>query len=295
MTNNNQHTIQRIVHPALYGLALFFSVIEFLITVILVSDYNRHDWPSHGFRDRLRFLLFTCVWTLAFTPLYIVSNLRAPGQAVSSVASNLVFTFTTWVFWLAAAAAWTDVLGGTLRCGSIFLTNQTIDISVPYCNSLRAVQAFAWMIWLSLSAVLGYVASIALMHRKRSPGLSGPMTQVSTGVWSTIRSHLPSSKELQRKACMHPVLILSITLFVPLSFSPYRMVTEQWKYYPLSSQLDQKLLYIGLCFALSKDSRTFLFGFSSYSHKTHCFPCHHTIYLTISCHSMIELIRNGKI
>lgn len=182
MTQNNQKTVQRIAHPALYGLVLLFSFIEFLITVVLVSDYNRHDWPSTSFRDRLRFLVFTCVWTLAFTPLYIVSNLRAPDQVVSSVASNLGFTLITWVFWLAAAAAWTDVLGGSLQCGSILLTNQTIDISVPYCNSLRAVQAFAWMIWVSLSAVLSYVATIGVIHRKRSTGLSGPMTEVSTGV-----------------------------------------------------------------------------------------------------------------
>jgi len=175
---SRSNSLNRVIHPALYGLTLVFVVIEFLITAILVSDYNRNFYPSRSIRHRIRFLLFTSCWSLLLLPVYIFANLRAAGQTISSIGSNLAFVLITWIFWLAGAAAWTDALGGTLHCGDIFLNNQTINLSIPYCHSLRAVQAFAWMITITITVALGYVITVATRSRKTQTGLSGPMREV---------------------------------------------------------------------------------------------------------------------
>ena len=47
--------------------------------------------------------------------------------------------FVTWVFWLAAAAALTQSLGGALDCH--------IQTKFVYCGHLNALSGFAWLIW----------------------------------------------------------------------------------------------------------------------------------------------------
>ncbi|OAV95342.1 hypothetical protein PTTG_03609 [Puccinia triticina 1-1 BBBD Race 1] len=175
---HHQSTLHRIILPILFSLALLFSVIQFIITAVLVHDYDDHGYPSGSHRDRLRFLLFTSCWSLLFLPIYLFANLRLLGHVLSSVASNLGFIALTWLFWLCAAASWTDVLGGTVQCGDLFLNNQVIDISVPYCGASRAVQAFAWMLWLLFSAALIYITTVAFRAKSHSSGLTGPMRQV---------------------------------------------------------------------------------------------------------------------
>ncbi|KAG0143281.1 hypothetical protein CROQUDRAFT_49033 [Cronartium quercuum f. sp. fusiforme G11] len=133
-------------HPIASGFIIFFALIEFFITVILVSDYNRHDsYPNGSIRDRIRFLLFASIWSLVFSSTYLIGVFLAPANFLFSIASHAGFTFLSWIFWLAGAASWTDALGGTLSCGDLFLSNFRIDIGVQYCHSLRAVQAFAWL------------------------------------------------------------------------------------------------------------------------------------------------------
>ena len=47
--------------------------------------------------------------------------------------------FVTWVFWLAAAAALTQSLGGALDCHT--------QTEFVYCGHLNALSGFAWLIW----------------------------------------------------------------------------------------------------------------------------------------------------
>ncbi|MBW0543154.1 hypothetical protein O181_082869 [Austropuccinia psidii MF-1] len=175
-----ESSMKSFLHPALFFLSWVFALIEFLITAILVHNYDSNGYPTDSVRDRLRFLLFVSCWTLLFVPVYIAANLRAPGRAIASISSNLAFTSVTWLFWFSGAIAWTDALGGTLHCGDLFLQNSVIEISIPYCGSLRAAQAFSWMILITFSAILGYVGLSAAKARKAPGGLSGPMRETST-------------------------------------------------------------------------------------------------------------------
>lgn len=61
----------------------------------------------------------------------------------------------TWVLWLAAAAAITQTLGGSLNC-----SHETFFI---YCGQLNALEGFAWLIWFVL--FLCWFRNILTLHK----------------------------------------------------------------------------------------------------------------------------------
>ncbi|KAI8460260.1 hypothetical protein BY996DRAFT_4574955 [Phakopsora pachyrhizi] len=170
------NSLWRIVYPALYALILLFSIIEFLLTAVLISDYERGDYPNDSIRDRIRFILFSSCWNIVFIPIILVASLRATNSFIASATLNLALSAITWIFWLSAAASWTHALGGTLHCGDIFLMGQTINISIPYCEALVTVQAFSWMIWITLTGALACVAARFSQAAQQDTG-SGPMRE----------------------------------------------------------------------------------------------------------------------
>lgn len=49
----------------------------------------------------------------------------------------------TWILWLAAAAAFTESVGGSLNC--------SVQTKFVYCGQLNALEGFAWLIWFAFS------------------------------------------------------------------------------------------------------------------------------------------------
>ena len=99
--------------------------------------------------------------------------------------------FVTWVFWLAAAAALTQSLGGALDCHT--------QTEFVYCGHLNALSGFAWLIWfvffffslyhcltskltivyrVVLTFVFLFVIIRAIMGARRGEGVAGPMVEV---------------------------------------------------------------------------------------------------------------------
>lgn len=178
---STEHAVRK-AHPIAFGFVILFSFIEFLITTILISNYNSNDsYFSDSLRDRLKFLLFTSIWSLIFTSIYLFGIFKLPTNFLFSLASHAGFLFITWIFWLSGAAALSDTLSG-LSCGDMFLTNARINVGIPYCHSLRAVQAFAWIEWITLSFVLAYIALIGSKAVKTGAGLKSPMREVPATV-----------------------------------------------------------------------------------------------------------------
>ncbi|GAA5821088.1 hypothetical protein JCM3770_000085, partial [Rhodotorula araucariae] len=127
-------------HIATFSLLILFSLIEWAIAAYLVNTYNKHNnYPSHSIRDRVRFLLFTGLWTFVFSIFYLVGFLKATASFLFSIASHAVWLFVTWVFWLAGTAALTASLNGSLDCGSF---------NGPHCDTLNALEAFGWINWI---------------------------------------------------------------------------------------------------------------------------------------------------
>jgi len=158
-------------HPILFGFLILVSVIEMILTAILVHSYNSHnDYPSSGIKTSVRFLLFASLWTLFFSIFYIVTFLMATSSIIASVASHAVWTFLTFIFWLCGAAAITAHLGGGLSCG-----RDVGDFTGPHCNQLNATEAFAWIEFVVFFLLTGLMLFLGYRSSKNGNGFAGSM------------------------------------------------------------------------------------------------------------------------
>lgn len=155
-------------HPVVFGLIVFFSIIEGAIATWLIAKYDKHhDYPSTSVRDRTGFLTFTSWWTVLFGLIYSGAFLHsATGSVLTSVGSHGIFLIFTWIFWTAGAASITEALGGGLNCS---------NSGIVYCNQLNALEAFAWITWIMVTFALLIVLWRGFSASRRGDGLRGPL------------------------------------------------------------------------------------------------------------------------
>ncbi|KZV62013.1 hypothetical protein PENSPDRAFT_592026 [Peniophora sp. CONT] len=150
----------RRAHPITLGLIILFSIIELGISAFLVSVF---------ISSRLNFLLFTSIWTLLFAPIFLGLFFRAPGHVASSVGSHWLFLIITWIFWLAAAAALSDALDG------VFVGGCSAFSAFSHCSTLRAAEAFAWIMFVLMTFALFAVTFLGVHHVRGGNGYRAPM------------------------------------------------------------------------------------------------------------------------
>jgi len=156
----------RIGHPIVFGILLVFSIIEMCISAWITAKYNaNHNFPNTGTRTRVRYILFTSIWTIVFGSVYLAAFRAAAGHVLAGIASHFIFLVVTWVLWLAAAAAITQNLGGSLNCAN--------DSFFVYCGQLNALEGFAWLIWVLLTLILIAVLVRGIMSAKSGDGYRG--------------------------------------------------------------------------------------------------------------------------
>jgi len=155
-------------HPVIFGLIIFFAIIEGAIATWLIVRFNQHHNTTNTIHTRTAFLTFVSWWTVFFSLWYFVLFLHAPvgGSVLTSVGSHLLFLFITWVFWTAGAAAITAALGGGNNCS-------TIDFELVYCNQLNAVEGFAWATWIFVTIALVVVMVRGVSANRRGDGMRG--------------------------------------------------------------------------------------------------------------------------
>ncbi|KAI0082123.1 hypothetical protein K474DRAFT_1611884 [Panus rudis PR-1116 ss-1] len=154
-------------HPILFGLMIFFGIIELAISAWLVSRFNaHHNYLSLAVRDRTRFILFTSIWTIVVSFLFIGFFRFARGSIFASVGSHGVVLFLTWLFWTAAAASITAAYAGGLDCGGD---------GVVYCGQQNAQEAFAWVEWILSTLALFTVIIRGIISARRGDGLGGEL------------------------------------------------------------------------------------------------------------------------
>ncbi|ETW86428.1 hypothetical protein HETIRDRAFT_121197 [Heterobasidion irregulare TC 32-1] len=151
-------------HTIVFGLLIFFGIIELAIASWITSRFNaRHDFPSLTIRDRTRFLVFASAWTIVFSGLFALLFLHSAstGSVLTSVAAHSIVFFFTWVFWTAGAASITAALGGGLNCS---------NTDIVYCNQLNAVEAFAWVEWVLTTFAIISVLLLGVRALRRGDG-----------------------------------------------------------------------------------------------------------------------------
>lgn len=114
----------------IFGLIILFGAVEVALSTWLVNWYDNRSYPSASYRDRIRFTCFVSWWTLVFAIAYLVFYQIAATSIISSVASHAGWLILTWIFWTAAAASVTAMLGGGLDCGRDYVN----------CSQLNALE-----------------------------------------------------------------------------------------------------------------------------------------------------------
>jgi len=149
-----------------FGAIVVIAIIELAISAWLTGRYGtRHNFLSTTERDRVHFLLFCSIWTTVLSPIFPVLLAQESAELVTGIAAHVIFLFLSWVFWLAGAAAITDSLRGGLDCSRGFI----------YCSQLNALEAFAWLEWVVLTAGFIYILVIAVRAKQRGEGYNGPI------------------------------------------------------------------------------------------------------------------------
>jgi hypothetical protein len=158
-------------HPILLSSIVVFATIEMCISAWITAKYNsRHDFLNSGIRARVRYILFVSLWTMVFGSIYIAAFLAAAGSILASVLSHFIFLAITWILWLAAAAALTQTVGGSLNCST-----QTVFV---YCGQLNALMGFAWLIWVVLTFALVFILVRGIQSAKQGDGYNGSLIDV---------------------------------------------------------------------------------------------------------------------
>lgn len=165
------NTIIRFGYPVIFGLMLIFTIIEMCISAWLTGQFNaRHNNTTADEKTRVRYILFCSVWTIVFGGAYFITFLLAISGIITSIASHSLFLFVTWILWLAAAAAITSTLGGSLNCH--------FDPVFFYCEHLNALMGFAWLIFILLTIILILVLVRGTISAKRGDGYRGSLREV---------------------------------------------------------------------------------------------------------------------
>ncbi|EPQ60013.1 hypothetical protein GLOTRDRAFT_97416 [Gloeophyllum trabeum ATCC 11539] len=159
-------------HPVLFGLIIFFGIVELALSAWLTSRYNaHHNYPSGAVRDRSRFLLFASIWTVVISPAYMGLFLASSaGSIFTSIASHFIFLLLSWVFWLAGAASLTAALGGGLSCH--------LD-ATSYCGQLNAEEGFAWIQFIMFTLALIFVLARGISVSRAGDGLRGQLVSTA--------------------------------------------------------------------------------------------------------------------
>jgi len=158
-------------HPIMFGAIVVFAIIEMCIAAWITAKYNaNHNSPNSGLRARVRYILFVSIWTVLLGSAYLGLFLAMAGTFITSVVSHFVFLAVTWIFWLAAAAALTQSVGGSLNC--------SVQTKFVYCGQLNALEGFAWLIWVLLTFMLILVLIRGILGARRGDGVAAPMVEV---------------------------------------------------------------------------------------------------------------------
>ncbi|TFL02823.1 hypothetical protein BDV98DRAFT_591650 [Pterulicium gracile] len=155
-------------HPVIFGLLIFFGIIELAISAWLVSRYNLHRADRGATeRDRVRFTLFAAIWTVVISIFYLAlfQHSASTGSVATSVMSHLIFLVLTWIIWTTSAAAVTQMLGGGLNCSRGY----------TYCGQLNALEAFAWIMWILTTFAVIVVIVRGIKASRRGDGMKGQL------------------------------------------------------------------------------------------------------------------------
>jgi len=148
------------VRLGLYYALILWSFLLFCLSAARINytTHLSHSDPLNGGRPftdpSVAELLFTSIITLLFAPsLVAIIHRGVEHEFLSKTWFEVAGLFVLWLFWLGGTAAATDVWPASLLASCAFFEQ---------CARLQALLAFAWLGWLTLSALFAAEAWLAV-------------------------------------------------------------------------------------------------------------------------------------
>lgn len=147
---------------------IFFTCIELAFSAWLTAMYiKKRDYPSLTVRDRVRFTLFCCGWTLVFGIPLLLLFLLSKSNMFTSVSAHIIYLLLSWIMWTAAVVSVTEMLGGGLDCST--------QKHFIHCGQLNALHAFTWVVWIITTIAVIAVIIRGIIVARRGDGYRGPL------------------------------------------------------------------------------------------------------------------------
>ncbi|ORY89289.1 hypothetical protein BCR35DRAFT_300408 [Leucosporidium creatinivorum] len=135
-----------LIRTVLYSVFAFWALLTFILAAAFVGQTNK---DGLGYSQSAAELIAAGILGLATLPvLHFLFHRRANGSILSSILVELIAVSVIWLLFLGGAAAISnDVLP--------FVGSRFCDAS--FCHLGQATAAFAWLSWITLTALLGLV------------------------------------------------------------------------------------------------------------------------------------------
>jgi len=153
----------------LYAALIFFTFILFCLSAARLNYTNHlprgdtlnsgHDFTDPIVVEILITTLMTIPWSIFI--VYSIHN-RYENRYVSTFRGEIIGLGILWVFWIAGAAGATNPWGSLSWCQQF-----------EACRVLSALVAFAWLGWLSLTALLGLSLLFSIANKSMTEPLHG--------------------------------------------------------------------------------------------------------------------------
>ncbi|KAF8200198.1 hypothetical protein BJ912DRAFT_948260 [Pholiota molesta] len=158
-----------IIRMGLYGLLTFWSFVLFCLAATRLN-YTTHlpkGDPLNGgrpFYDPIVVeVLITTLMTMPFSIFIALSiHKRWEHPVVSTFLAEIVGLSVLWIFWIAGAAGTTNPWGALGWCQQF-----------EACRVLSALVAFAWLGWLTLTALLAFSLLFSIANKAAFEPLHG--------------------------------------------------------------------------------------------------------------------------
>jgi hypothetical protein len=158
-----------LVRMVLYGILALFSFLLFCLCAARLN-YTNHlpkGDPLNGGRSFydpiVAELLFTTLITMPWCAYIILAiHRRYESGFFTSFLAEIVGLAILWIFWIAGAAGASQIWGNLSWCQEF-----------EACRVLSALMAFAWLGWLTLTALLGFSLLFSIANKATEEPLHG--------------------------------------------------------------------------------------------------------------------------
>ncbi|KZV98116.1 hypothetical protein EXIGLDRAFT_728946 [Exidia glandulosa HHB12029] len=145
--------------PILFGIMLVLACAELGFTVDTFQYKARtHTWDSKTERNRIAFLLFSSVRTIALAAVYIGFHI---AQKLFGNMHHTIFVVLSTIFWVVSGVL-IHTLFGLIECGGV---GSFGNLKINECHELKIIEWLAWA--LSIMAVISSIPVIARAWRRR--------------------------------------------------------------------------------------------------------------------------------